>query len=107
MREDNTTAPKRLIPVNNPRKDASFYYTPIYADNLKTIGFTAPYEIYIMNVEDMVAKLVFSNKGSYDISYIAFFKNQNKILFSTTGRSNLFSINLDGTELEKIPITIR
>lgn len=102
--KDNATAPKRLIPINNPRND---YYTPIYSDTLKTVGFTTSYEIYIMNVKDKVAKLVFSNVGSYTIRYITFFKNQNKILFSTAGSSNLFSINIDGTELRTIPITIR
>lgn len=104
--KDSATASKLLIPVNNPRKYSSFYYTPIYADNLKTIGFTAPYEIYIMNVEDMVAKLVFSNKGDTNLGYIAFYKNQKKMLFSKFRSPDLFSININGTGLRTIPITI-
>ncbi len=98
---------RRLVPVNNPRQDASIYYTPIYSDCLNIIGFTAPYEIYIMSLKDNNAKLVFSNKGSNDISNIAFFKNQKKILFSKVGISDLFSINIDGTGIQTIPIIIR
>jgi Tol biopolymer transport system component len=105
--KDNATEPKRIIPINNPRQDASLYYTPIYSDTLKTIGFTAPYEIYIMNLKEKKAKLVFSNKGSNDLSNIAFYKNQKKILFSKVGSSDLFSINIDGTGLRTIPINIR
>lgn len=105
--KDNATEPKRIVPVNNPRQDASLYYTPIYSDSLKTIGFTAPYEVYIMSLKDKKAKLVISNKGSNDLSNIAFFKNQKKMLFSKVGGNDLFSINIDGTGLRTIPITIR
>lgn len=105
--KDNTTEPKRIIPVNNPRQDASLYYIPIYSNSLKTIGFTAPYEIYIMNLNDKKAKLVFSNKGNNDLSNIVFYKNQKKILFSKVGCNDLFSINMDGTDIRTIPITIR
>lgn len=105
--KNNVTEPKRIIPINNPRQDASLYYMPIYSETHKTIGFTAPYEIYTMNLKDKTAKLVFSNKGNSNLSYIAFYKNQNKILFSKVGSSDLFSINIDGSGLRTIPITIR
>lgn len=105
--KDNATEPKRIIPINNPRQDASLYSRPIYSDTLKAIGFTAPYEIYIMDLKAKNAKLVFSNKGSSNLSYIAFYKNQKKMLFSKVGNSDLFSINIDGTGIQTIPITIR
>jgi Tol biopolymer transport system component len=105
--KDNATEPRLITPINNPRGDPSLYYTPVYSDTLKSIGFTAPYEIYIMSLKDKRAKLVFSNKGSYDINNIAFFKAQKKILFSKAESSNLYSINTDGTGLKTISIIIK
>jgi len=107
LSKDGATKPFIIVPENNPRKDASLYYTPIYSDNLKIIGFTAPYELYVMRLNDKVAKLVLSNKGSNDFSNIVFYKNQPKILFSKVGSSNLYTINIDGTNIKTIPINIK
>lgn len=104
--KDSSVRPKRLIPINNPRQDASLYYTPIYSESFEIIGFTAPYEIYMMSLKDKKAQLVFSNKGSINISNIAFFNNHEKMLFSKVGSSDLFTINLDGTGMQTIPIII-
>jgi Tol biopolymer transport system component len=95
---------KRIVPINNPRNNASYYYTPIYSDTLKTIVFTAPYEIYMMSLKDKIAKLIYSNIGSYDLSQVVFYKKQPKILFLSAENSNLYSINIDGTSLTTIPI---
>jgi Tol biopolymer transport system component len=96
----------KIIPKNNPRNDASLYYSPIYSDSLKMIAFKAPYELYIMGLQDRSAKIVLSNKVGHNFRNIVFYKSQPKILFSKVGSSNLFTTNLDGSVVNTIPVNI-
>jgi Tol biopolymer transport system component len=105
--KDNSTLPQIIIPINNPRKDATFYYSPIYSDSLKLMAFTAPYELYVMDLKNKIANLVSSHVGKCDFGNIAFFKTQKKIMFSYVCSPDLFSINADGTELKTIPLIIK
>jgi hypothetical protein len=97
---------KRIVPINNPRGDASLYYTPRYSEQFNIMAFIAPYELYIMDLESKKAKLLFDNKGHSHIEYFCFYHTQRKILFLKKGETSLWSINFDGTDLKKIPIVI-
>lgn len=97
---------RRIIPINNPRGDASLYYTPLYSKQYNLMAFIAPYELYTMDMESRKAKLLYDNKGYSHIEYICFYNTQRKILFSKKGETSLNSISLDGTGLKNIPINI-
>ncbi len=105
--KDNLSLSQLVIPINNPRKDASLYFTPIYSDSLKIMAFTAPYELYVMDIKDKFAKMVISQIGKCDFGNIVFYKTQKKIIFSLVCSSYLYSINVDGSELKTIPLIIQ
>ncbi len=106
LNKDSTIKPTRIVPANNPRKDAGLYYTPIYSDTFKIMAFTAPYELYVMNLNNKIAKSVFYNKGGYDLLYIHFYNKQNKILFSIEDSSYIFTINIDGSDMQSTRIIV-
>lgn len=88
---------ERIVPVNNPRNDSSMYYMPKYSKNNDLLVFVAPYEIYIMNMIDKEAGLLFDNKGNTHINDVDFYNSGNKILFTMSNRTDFFSINIDGS----------
>lgn len=47
-----------INPLNDPRNDSSLYYSPLYSKKYDVLGFTAPYELYIMNMKIKKASLV-------------------------------------------------
>ncbi len=97
-----------VVPKNNPRNDPSLYYLPALSEKYKFIVFTAPYELYLMDMETKDAKLIHGPKdGSGLITGIRFFHNEKRILFSKYGRNGkliLMSVNFDGTNLNEINI---
>lgn len=102
LSKKNGTIFKRLVPVNDPRKLADIYYTPIYSERFKVLVFTAPYEIFIMNLQDKMAKSVLFNKAGADIDHICIFNNEKKILFSLRNGLNLYKVNFDGSNRQAI-----
>lgn len=97
---------KALTPSNNPREGLySGYKRPAYSDKLKTIAFTAPYELYIMNFYDRIAKKIFRSSGQ--IMQICFLEKQEKILFTLQGENIIKCMKLDGSNLTNISVNIR
>ncbi|MCO6499857.1 MAG: hypothetical protein J5I47_05695 [Vicingus serpentipes] len=92
---------KRIVPVNNPRGDAAMYDSPIYSEKFNMLAFIAPYELFLMDKENKIAKSLFKSKASH-IDYISFFHNEEKIMFVINGDPNFYTINLDGNGLKKI-----
>lgn len=107
LEKENGKKLTRITPVNNPRKLAQVYYIPTYSERFKMIVFIAPYEIFVMSIQDKVAKSVFFNKGRHTINNLCVFKEEKKILFSTGDDFNLHTVNFDGSDLREIPINIR
>lgn len=93
---------ERIVPANNPGKQAEIYGDPTYSERFKILVFTAPYEIFSMNLKDKVAQSVFLNKGGADIAHIGIFNHEKKILFSLRDGLNLYKINFDGTDRQVI-----
>jgi Tol biopolymer transport system component len=106
LTKGNVTEFKRMVPINDPRKLAEIYYMPTYSERFKMLVFIAPYEIFVMKLQDKIAKSVFFNKGRHDINNLCIFKNEKKILFSTGDDANLHTINFDGTGLSIISINL-
>lgn len=99
-----------VVPTNNPRKNTSLYYHPIFSERFKSIAFIAPYELYIMDVDTKTANLVFGPKdGSGQFKSLRFFNKEEKILFTKVNRNGiieLMSIKYDGSDLKKIHVNI-
>ena len=106
LTKENGTEFKRMVPANNPRKLADIYYIPTYSEKFNMLIFIAPYEIYAMNLKDIVAHSVFFNNGGHDINNLSIFKNETKILFTTGDDFNLHTVNFDGTYLKIISINL-
>ena len=97
---------KRIVPKNNPRRIPSLYYAAKYSILYNSLVFSAPYELYIMDTDTKMAKLLFSNVGYTTIDDFYFFNSQPKVLFMKDNGLSLYSLNFDGTGLEEIPITM-
>src|SRR5258708_15797817 len=96
---------KKIVPANNPRGDEGMYYDPVYDSRSNTLLFTAPYELYRMNLEDKLAQRIYDSRGTSNISSVRLFKKSPRILFAKQGENKmLYSINLDGTDLKQIVI---
>lgn len=106
LSKNNGIGFERLVPANDPRKLADIYGDPIYTQRFKILVFTAPNEIFIMNLQDKIAKSVFLNKGGVHIYHVSIFNNEQKILFSLRDDRALYEVNFDGTDLHTIPFNI-
>ncbi len=100
---------RSVIPVNNPRGGADLYYDPYYSESFNIIAFTAPYELYIMDLDSLNAKMVYGPKDQEiaHIHNVLVFKTLNKILFKKETENDAFrTINFDGSNLQKVKIKI-
>lgn len=106
---DNPTETKLIVPDNNPRGRADLYADPDYSANFNKLAFTAPYELYLMDMEHRKAELIYRPSGN-DIGHLAnvlIFNHRRKILFRKNGDINTFRIiNFDGSGLQKVHINI-
>ncbi|MBK6825888.1 MAG: hypothetical protein IPG86_02955 [Chitinophagaceae bacterium] len=79
------TAKTKIEAVNNPRPQIgeSFYGSPAYAKNNKQISFTAPYQVYTLNMTDKKCVEVWSTFGNDDQAVPIFtkFNGTNEKLF--------------------------
>jgi len=96
---------RRIVPSNNPRGDASMYYMPSYSKAFNLLAFVAPYEIYIMDLKNQKAKLLFDNKGHSHIEYICYYNKEDRILFLKKGDERLNSIKADGSGFQVIDVS--
>jgi Tol biopolymer transport system component len=91
---------QKLIPTNDPRKDASLYFEPSYSKKVNSIAFLAPYELYYMNLVDKKAFLILSRIGKSDFGKIRFLEK--KIFFTVPNEDKLYSISTNGKDLTEI-----
>jgi|21_taG_2_1085346.scaffolds.fasta_scaffold10425_3 hypothetical protein len=99
--KEEPTKYNRIVPKNNPRKNASLYYTSVYSEKYNLMVFEAPYELYTMDMESKIAKSLFYSEGHH-IKFITLYNLKPSVLFVIDGELKLSSINLDGTGFKKI-----
>jgi Tol biopolymer transport system component len=101
-----------LQPKNNPRKDGSLYYTPAFSHTSNSLFFTAPYELYMMNWNTKIARLIYRSNSSNLLSIkvfhrkdeIAFTKQwDNFTIYVADTQSKLRKIALDPKAFQKVP----
>lgn len=82
------TVKTKLEAVNNPRTQIgeSFYGTPTFSKDHKQISFTAPYQLYIMNLADKKCEEIWSSFGKEEQAMPIFSK------FDPTNRKILFAV---------------
>lgn len=106
---DNPAEVKKIVPANDPRGRADLFADPDYSANFNKLAFTAPYELYLMDMENRKAELVYRPSGN-DIGHLTnvlIFNHQKKILFRKDGDIDAFRIiNFDGSGLRKVLIRI-
>ncbi len=96
-RIDTSDTPRILSPKNNPRGSDSFYYDPVYSPKFNKLAFTAPYEIYIMSLQDKLAEKLY--RSNRQIQNLTFYHVTPKLIFNLEGQGNLTIIGMDGKEL--------
>lgn len=99
--------PKNLIsinPVNDPRKNISFYSELLYSEKYDWFAFQAPYEIYTMPLKTKIAKLV--TKSDQQIGSVSFLNKQKKILYTLNNETSFYMVNFDGTNSVEIKIPL-
>ncbi len=96
----------RIVPMNNPRKLPRVYYSPMISNRFNVFLFRAPNEIYIMSLNDFIAKSVYFRPPD-SIRNMCLFHSERKIMFTTDdGDENLHIISYEGTGLETLKIDI-
>ncbi|MBL4707635.1 MAG: hypothetical protein JKY48_04255 [Flavobacteriales bacterium] len=96
---------QKIVPKSNPRKEVNdLFDTPIYSKRLNKMAFIAPYQLYIMDMDSKEASLLFDNRGGAHVDYINFLEKKKKVIFVIKNDPNFYTINLDGSGLEKIEV---
>jgi hypothetical protein len=82
------TVKTKLEAVNNPRPQIgeSFYGTPAFSKDNKQISFTAPYQLYTMNLADKKCEEIWSSFGKDEQAMPIFSK------FDPTNKKILFAV---------------
>lgn len=99
--------PNKMIefsPLNNPRNDNSFYNTPFYSKKYKMMGFIAPYELYTMDMNNRIGKLVVYDEDM--IKYYRFYNNQKRIIYTNQNKPLFNIIDLKGVKIKEINIEL-
>lgn len=97
--------PKNIIefnPLNNPRKDNSLYNTPFYSEKYNLVGFIAPYELYIMDINKRIAKLVLYEDDM--IKYFRFLNNHKEIVYTSQTNTSFHVVNFEGFKIGEIDL---
>jgi Tol biopolymer transport system component len=98
-----------LLPSNEPEEykmPADIYSSPVYSKYTKLLAFTATLRLYVMGSMDKIAKRIFCNDHGSQLLQICPFKKTNRLMFSILHDSNLYSINVDGSDIKKISLNI-
>ena len=81
------TVQTKIEAINNPRPEigTSFYGTPAYSKDNNQISFTAPYQLYILNLADKKCSEIWSSFGKDEQAMPIFskFDGSQKVFFST------------------------
>jgi WD40 repeat protein len=82
------TVQTKLEVVNNPRPEigTSFYGTPAFSKDNRRISFTAPYQLYTMNLADKKCEEIWSSFGKEEQAMPIFSR------FDSTDKKVLFSV---------------
>jgi hypothetical protein len=114
------TVKTKLEAVNNPRPQIgeSFYGTPAFSRDNKQISFTAPYQLYTMNLLDKKCEEIWSSFGKEEQAMPIFSKfdpANKKILFAVLAIVNrqynrnakIFSYDIETKVLSQINIPLK
>jgi len=87
MSLSDTSIIQKIEAINNPRPQIgnSFYSNPNYSKNDKSISFTAPYQLYTLDLGSKECKEVWSTFGKDSQAMVIsskFFNSNNKIIFT-------------------------
>ncbi len=104
-RETSPATKTRVVPENNPRKHPALYYNSVFHKESNSLIFEAPYELYCMDMDEQVAKSIF--KADYHISDFILSKKPARVFFLIQdGKSQIYSMKIDGSDLKIIPVNI-
>jgi hypothetical protein len=104
-----------IQPSNHPRAYPAMYDSPYYSSKYNELVFTAPYELYIMDMKTKIARALYSNVGYGKgksgeqegmIESFCLFNTQNRVLFYEEKDTGFCAINADGTGFIRIPIEL-
>ena len=98
---------RSISPKNDPRNDIGLYSKPVFSEYDNSLVFTAPYQIYKMNLDDLDASLVLDHRGESLITGLNTFHESPKVLFTKQGDASFYSVNLDGTNLKRIEVNLQ
>ncbi|WP_221390854.1 hypothetical protein [Dyadobacter sp. NIV53] len=102
---DKSNKLNKITPRNDPRMGSFLYYDPSYHSETHSIAFIAPYELYTMDVDSLMAKLIYRSNGS--IIQNVKFANESSVFFLEADEKDIiFKFNIQGKILTKIPIVI-
>lgn len=114
------TVKTKLEAVNNPRTQIgeSFYGTPAFSKDNKQISFTAPYQLYTMNLADKKCEEIWSSFGKDEQAMPIFSKfdpSNKKIVFAVLAIVNrqynrnakIFSYDIATKKLTQVAINIK
>ena len=114
------TTKTKLEAVNNPRPQIgeSFYGTPAFSKDNKQISFTAPYQLYTMNLADKKCEEIWSTFGKEEQAmpiFSRFDPTNKKILFAVLAIVNrqynrnaeIFSYDIATKKLTHIAIPLK
>lgn len=97
----------KVTPINNSIISSKVHYEPLYSKHFNYLAFTSIRDLYVMNLNDNKANLVIKPSPNQSILYYQFYNTQKKILFTYEGDLNFYSVNIDGSGLEKIEFKIK
>jgi hypothetical protein len=81
----------RILPTNRLREDYQ-YSNPVFNQNANVLIFTAPYELYSMNMTDKIASLIYDAKGLSPIQIVRTFNKEKKVLFRESHEKKIIHI---------------
>ena len=101
------SAKNLIVPRNNPSEEPSRYGNPSFSEDVDRIAFTAPYELYVMDLKSTNAKLVYRPKDKLIHMYnVILFDKGEKILFINRQESSFHVINSDGSNMRKFSLRL-
>lgn len=83
----DTSIIQKIEAINNPRPQIgnSFYSNPNYSENFKNISFTAPYQLYTLDLDSKECEEVWSTFGKDSqamVIFSKFYNSNEKLIFS-------------------------
>jgi len=93
-----------VVPRNNPRHDSALYYSPRFSLAHQKLFLTAPYELYMMHLDNLQANRI--TKLNYDIYQYRVFSTEESIAYiPSNDRSKIIIIDFQGKEQDIIDLS--